>query len=279
MSTATEPSYFLSDYASETERLRLQARFWEPDAHELIAQTHVAQGSRVLDLGCGAMGVMRVLSRAVGPLGEVVGVDLDPRLLEAARRWSSFQGLDNVELIEADAFDTGLDAGSFDLVHARFMFCPLGNSRALLREMLRLVRPGGTIVVQEPIACTWGFYGGAERERSDADRLIELVVRAFKLSGGDFDAGKMMLSQLSGAGVTDLHARRVVHSLTPGHPYRRLPVQFATSLRQRIMDYDLASEAELRALMKSTERAAQNEDVVATTFTLSQVWGTKALNA
>lgn len=275
-SVVVPSSYLLSDSGSETERLRLQARFWESDARDLMARTGLAEGSRVLDVGCGAMGVLRVLSRAVGPTGEVVGLDLDPRLLSAAQRWADFQGLDNIELLEADAFNTGLRSESFDLVHARFMFCPLGNSPALLREMVRLTRPGGIIAIEEPIAATWRFFGGNETWRRKGNRLIEIVTRAFRQGGGDFDAGRHSLSLLGGAGVTEISARRVIHSLSAGHPYRRLPVQFATSLRQRIADHGLAGENELRELMHAAERIALDDDTTATTFTLSQVWGRKA---
>jgi ubiquinone/menaquinone biosynthesis C-methylase UbiE len=64
----------LSDGASELDRLRVQARFGEKDAENLISRIGVGSGWRCLDLGCGAMGILRVLSRAVGDEGSVVGL-------------------------------------------------------------------------------------------------------------------------------------------------------------------------------------------------------------
>ena len=59
-------------------------------------------------------------------------------------------GLGNIELMQGDAFATKLPAASFDCVHARFMFAPLGRDNDLLQEMYRLTRPGGLIAIQEP---------------------------------------------------------------------------------------------------------------------------------
>src|SRR3954452_8678831 len=150
--------YLLDDSGSELDRLRVQARFWELDAQALAARIGVRSGWRCLDVGCGAMGVLRVLSQAVGASGHVVGLDNDRRLLEAAGRWTVSQRMTNVELVHADAFDTGLPRASFDLVHARFLFCPLGLNPLLLRAMIQLTRPGGVIAIQEPIATSWQFY-------------------------------------------------------------------------------------------------------------------------
>src|SRR4051794_3552704 len=143
-----QPGYVLSDSASELDRLRMQARFWEPDATAMLKLIGVQPGWRCLDLGCGAMGILRSLSEAVGPDGSVVGwitirVCWGPR---GSGRMRS-PGMNNIQLMEGDAFRTGLPRASFDLVHARFMFCPLGTSTALLREMLALTKPGGVIAI------------------------------------------------------------------------------------------------------------------------------------
>jgi ubiquinone/menaquinone biosynthesis C-methylase UbiE len=77
--------YLLANQPSELERLRLQSRVWEPSGRQLLSKLGGGTGSRALDVGCGAMGWLRILSEWVGPSGHVVGGDIDKSLLNAAR--------------------------------------------------------------------------------------------------------------------------------------------------------------------------------------------------
>ena len=269
--TASENGCLLFDSVSELDRLRVQARFWERDAEALMSHIGVGPGWRCLDLGCGAMGILRVLSQVVGDEGSVVGLDNDPRMLEAAGRWAVAQRMTNVDLMVGDAFATALPRSSFDLVHARFMFCPLGAGDALLREMIDLTKPGGIVAAQEPIAASWRFHPRCE----PVEKLTDAIVDAFRAGGGNFDAGASTFALFQDAGLEDVRVGAAAHALPPGDPYRRLPVQFATSLRQRILDEHLLSGEELEELVAAAEAAAADKSMLATTFTLTQVWGRK----
>jgi ubiquinone/menaquinone biosynthesis C-methylase UbiE len=264
-------SYLLAGGAAELERLRLQARVWEPEAEVMLDQIDLQAGWHVLDLGCGAMGILGPLSRRVGPGGKVVGVDLDPKLLEAARVLAQEEGWTNVELLERDAYHTDLSAASFDLVHVRFVLAPVGRGDELVKEMLRLTRPGGVIAVQEPDATSWHCVPS----HPAWDQLKEAILAAFARGGGDFNAGQRTYSLLRHAGLQDIQLRAAVVALPPQHPYLRLPIQFATSLRQRILDGGFLAEAELNATMAACERMAQDPETIGLTFIVTQVWGRK----
>src|SRR5690242_4219585 len=108
-----QAEYILAN-AAEAERLRVQASVWEADVEALLDQIGVQPGWICADLGCGALGILGPLSRRVGPHGRVVGVDTDERLLAHARAYIDQQGLQNVELLQRDARETGLPRDSFD---------------------------------------------------------------------------------------------------------------------------------------------------------------------
>lgn len=74
-----------------------------------------------------------------------------------------------------------------------------------------------------------------------------------------------------------MRIRAAVIALQDGHPYMRLPIQFATSLRQRILDADLLTEADLADALAACEEIARAPDTVVMTFIVTQVWGRKAL--
>ena len=270
---AQRGDYLLSDAASELERLRLQARVWEPEAEAWLDLLGPMAGWRCLDLGCGAMGILGPRARRVGPGGRVVGVGRDPLQLRGARDFVAGEGLAGVEIVEADAYDCGaaLPDGAFDLVHVRFLFAPTGRDARLLDEMWRLTRPGGIVAIQEPDAAAWACY-----PPSDAwERLKAAILAAFRRGGGDFDAGRRTFGMLRERGAEGVRIRAAVVALPPGHPYLRLPVQVAAALRPRILEGGLMDAAALDEASAGSERVAADPGTVGLSFVVTQVWGRK----
>jgi ubiquinone/menaquinone biosynthesis C-methylase UbiE len=147
MSSST---YLLAGRVSELERLRLQSRVWEPSGRRLLDEIGNGRGVRAVDIGCGVMGSLRLLSQWVGADGEVVGTDIDDAMLAAATQFVAEEGLENVALLNDDLFATRLEPSSFDLVHARFVLTPLGRGHEQMETYVRLLRPGGTVVLEDP---------------------------------------------------------------------------------------------------------------------------------
>jgi len=264
----SSPTYLLAGQASELERLQLQSRVWEPSGRRLLEQIGDGRGARAVDIGCGVLGWLRLLSEWVGPEGEVVGTDIDEAMLAAAARFLTDENLGNVTLRHDDLFATRLEPASFDLVHARFELTPLGRGPDQMRTYLRLLRPGGTVVVEDPDWGSWHFNPPAPA----GEKLIALICEAFA-RWGDAQAGRKHLELLRSFGVAG-QVRAEVFALPPGHPYLRLPLQFATALKARLLAFVDADE--LQRLRQDTEAELQDPSRWGTTFTLLQSWGTPA---
>jgi SAM-dependent methyltransferase len=261
-----QAGYLLAGQASELERLQLQSRVWEPSGRRLLEQIGDGRGARALDVGCGVLGWLRILSEWVGLDGEVTGTDIDEAMLGSADRFVTNEGLRNVGLAKDDLFASELEPDSFDLVHARYEICPLGRAHEQMQTYLRLARPGGTIVLEDPDPGSWHFNPSAPA----LERLIALIVEAFRVSGGDWEAGRKHLHLLGEFGIEGNIGAEVV-ALPPGHPYLRLPLQFATSLEERLLG--LVTADELDELRKQGEAELQEPGRWGTTFTLLQCWG------
>ena len=108
----SQENYLLANQPSELERLQLQSRVWEPTGRQLLSKVGDGSGLRALDVGCGAMGWLRILSEWVGPSGQVVGTDIDESLLDAARSFLEAEGISNVELVVDDLFESKLEPQS-----------------------------------------------------------------------------------------------------------------------------------------------------------------------
>ena len=116
----TSPTYLLAGQASELERLKLQSQVWEPTGRRLLKEIGDGADARAIDVGCGVMGWLRLLSESARPGGEVVGTDVDDAMLALAARFVADEGLANVTLKNDDVFATSLEPASFNLVHARY---------------------------------------------------------------------------------------------------------------------------------------------------------------
>jgi SAM-dependent methyltransferase len=258
--------YLLTGQASELERLQLQSRVWEPSGRRLLKQIGDGGGGRALDVGCGVHGWLRVLSEWVGPGGEVTGTDIDEAMLAAADQFATVEGLQNVGVVKDDLFASELEPDSFDLVHARAEICPLGRAHEQMQTYVRLARPGGTIVLEDPDTGSWHFNPPAPA----LERLIVLIEEAFLASGGDWKAGRNHLHLLREFGIEG-NVRAEVVALPPGHPYLRLPLQFVTALEERLLG--MVSANELERLRHEGEVELQEPSRWGTTFTLLQCWG------
>ena len=258
--------YLLGGRVSELDRLQLQARVWEPAGRALLGELGGGAGLRALDVGCGALGWLRLLAAWVGSTGEVVGTDIDDGLLAAAGRAMREEGLERISLRRDDLFASRLEPRSFNLVHARFQLAPLGRAEEQLAVYATVVRPGGWLIIEEPDAASWRVNPSAPA----TDRLIALILQAFEAAGGDFNCGRRLPDLLARLGVK-VEVRAHVLALAPGHPYLRLPLQFAASLRPRLLA--LLREAELDNLLACAAGELEDPRRWGTTFTLLQAYG------
>ncbi|MFI9601243.1 class I SAM-dependent methyltransferase [Streptomyces sp. NPDC052043] len=113
-----------------------------------VAELGLREGDRVLDAGCGTGRALAPLRAAVGAPGIVVGADLTWAMLEAAVQAGRDQeGL----LLLADVGALPLVSGAFDAVFAAGLIAHLPHPTENLRELRRVVRPGGTLALFHPI--------------------------------------------------------------------------------------------------------------------------------
>ena len=115
----------------------------------------------------------RVLENGVGtgislPLYDrhhaIVGVDLSPDMLERARTRVGEESLDNVESLEVmDALDLRFGDASFDVAVAMFVMTVVPDSDRALAEMIRVVKPGGRIVITNHFSADRGARASFER--------------------------------------------------------------------------------------------------------------------
>jgi ubiquinone/menaquinone biosynthesis C-methylase UbiE len=115
----------------------------------LIDAASVQRDQHVLDVGCGTGYLARLLARAVGPGGRVVGIDPSASMVEYAARKAD--GASNLKLQLGTAESLPFPSEQFDVVVTSLMLHHLPEDLRVpaLREMYRVLRPGGTLLVAE----------------------------------------------------------------------------------------------------------------------------------
>jgi demethylmenaquinone methyltransferase / 2-methoxy-6-polyprenyl-1,4-benzoquinol methylase len=122
-------------------------RTWKRIAAGLAA---VPPGGRAIDVCCGTGDLALLLARQVGPRGRVLGIDFSPEMLRIARRRAEAAGLGAVcRFVPGDAESLPAPDGAFDAATVGFGIRNVGHPDAALRELCRVLRPGGRLAVLE----------------------------------------------------------------------------------------------------------------------------------
>jgi SAM-dependent methyltransferase len=149
----TNAAYALGHSGTELDRLISQARFFGDLTAQVLHSAGVAEGMRVLDVGCGPGDVSFLASAIVGPDGTVVGVDNSAEAVSLASQRAREAQLSNVRFVTGDLQNLRLSdlkvAGQLDAIVGRLVLMYFADPGALLRELLGLLRPGGVVAFHE----------------------------------------------------------------------------------------------------------------------------------
>jgi ubiquinone/menaquinone biosynthesis C-methylase UbiE len=274
---AVDPNavYALGRSSGESDRLSRQADELRPESEALVERTGLGPGDRAIDVGCGPRGILDLLAERVSPGGSVVGLDADAALVAMASEFVASRGLDHVELVLADARDTGIESGSFDLVHARTLLINIPEPLEAMTEMVRLARPGGWVVGIEPDIESALCYPSLPA----FDRLCALFEAAQSRNGADPHFGRRMADLYRRAGLEDVTVEASAVLYPPGHSRRTIRADLVQSIRPQILELGLADEGELDELDASARAHFNDPNTIVMPGLMFLGWGRKPTTA
>jgi ubiquinone/menaquinone biosynthesis C-methylase UbiE len=219
--------------------------FWSRYGQRTIDHLNLQLGDQVLDVCCGTGASAIPAAIAVGPTGSVLGVDVSDGLLGLAR--VKAQDLDNITFRNHDCMALDLPDGSFDAIVCVFGIFFLPDMTAALRELWRMVKPGGKLAIT-----SWGktvfepasqaFWEALQAERPDlcnVDRPWDRISEATSLKALLESAGATPVEVIESIGKHEIQTPEDWWTILMGGGYRGLIEQMDADTRDRIRQVNL----------------------------------------
>ncbi len=175
--------YLLGDSHAESARLRRQAALWDPVSFALFDRLRIRPGVRVLEIGPGRGSLHAELRRRVR--GPVDAVELSATFSAALRAASARDGLGEGTIWECALADADLPASRYDVIFARWVFLFLPDVRGHLKRLVRALKPGGKIAIQDYLRDTLSMVP----RPTDWDAFVAADRAFFATQGGDANVG------------------------------------------------------------------------------------------
>jgi len=198
----------------ESERLRNLQLSADPLTVRRLEAIGVAAGWRCLEVGAGQGSMAAWMAQRVGADGQVVAADIDLRLL------GHLEKLSNVEVRQCDILTSEIEEDYYDLAHTRFVLMHLSDPQRALERMIEALRPGGWILVEDPV-----FYEAITLTPNHpaADSYLR-VVNVWRLCAEDameLNFGRKILRMVANLGLVDFEAETTQRFHRGGQPGAR----------------------------------------------------------
>lgn len=205
-------------HGSEAEEQHRLSRLNELINGAALRELGLQGGERILDVGSGLGQFSRAMARAAGPTARVLAIERDPAQIAEARRQAEGAGEGAlVEWRRGDAATMPLapsEWGTFEVAHTRFLLEHVPDPLAVVRGMVRAVRPGGRVVLADddhellrlwpeapPVMDAWNAY-----------------IETYRAARNDPFIGRRLVSLLHEAGVQPRRNTYIFFGACSGHP-------------------------------------------------------------
>ena len=251
MSRATATTDYIMEDPREAMRLELKV-----DAHAWVQRylAHRVQGgAEVLSVGCGPGVILREVSALDGSI-RATGIDISAERVQEAKQKN--RGIPQVHFVRGDAQAMEFPSDRFDLVYSRMLLEYLRDKEGAVREMARVCKPGGTVLLQDLDGQLLWHYP----ENPAVQRTLEKIVAALAVTGFDPFVGRKLFWLARNAGLTKIDVQAECYHLIAGeadpHILKQweLKLEIARPQLSRVLGSESEAREQSRAFLEFLSR-------------------------
>ncbi len=216
---------FDNDSTHSDEQHRCLAAAYDPITTDSLAATGVGPGWHCLEVGAGGGSVAHWLAAAVAPGGTVLATDINPRHVHAAP---------GLTVMRHDVVRDPLPEGRFDLIHARLVLLHLPDRLAVLDKLVRALKPGGWLQLDEFDISYGPALAGPDPELYH--QFLAAKAEVMRAAGALGTWGRSAAAAMTAAGLVAVRAQPHVQTWDRESPGLRLLVHHTHHLRDRLVE-------------------------------------------
>jgi ubiquinone/menaquinone biosynthesis C-methylase UbiE len=260
--------YVLGSVKEEQKRLNIQSIIFENETRRTLDLAGIKAGMCCVDLGCGAGDTSFLLAKIVGNKGHVIGIDINENAIKTCKKRAGESNSKNTQFFVRSIYDTQLKKHNFDLVFSRFLFQHLKEPEKAIREMSRIAKKNGMLVIEELDHGSWLCYPS----EPSLEKLRQMYVKLLQMNGSDPFIARKLYKIFAELGFQpDVYAYTVTVT-TDKRPFNNLGVQLAKTLEPQIIKNDLMSQKEFDHMLERIQKYSNSPHRLVLYATTFRVW-------
>lgn len=261
--------YIIEGGVQGKKRLSVLSEILHEYSKALIGSDGNIEGKSFLDVGCGGGDVSIMVAKMVGVHGHVTAIDFDEKIIRLAEDDARRMQINNVSFYTKSAYNIS-DEDAYDIAYSRFLLSHLTDASLVLNNMVRAIKPGGRIIVEDIDFS--GHY--CYPERWSFASYVRLFAAAAKNNGQNADIGLTLFQMLRSTRLENVSYDVIQPTFNAGEG-KRMAYLTMDRIKTTVIDQQLATPEEVERILSDLETFTKQEDSIISLPRIFRVWGYK----
>ncbi len=250
-------------------RLAILSDVLQPYTKALLETNSIAKGSSFLDVGCGGGHVSLLAADCVGDSGSVTAIDFDEAIIALNQQEAMAFGITNIKYHAMSAYDMAFE-NVFDVAYSRFLLSHLTAPLAILKKMLRSVKPGGRIIVEDIDFSGHFCYPDC----SAFTDYVKLFTHASEQRKQHPNIGPLLPSLFHEAGIGHVQFEIIQPAFDSGVG-KWMAYITMDAIKEAVITQNLADQSTIDAILEELEVFTKDPNTIISLPRIFRVWGVK----